>query len=240
MGNWSWFTGAVAGVCTATSLCAGAVSLFEPTPRAALIQSAAPAEGRTQAAAPASLFVGRAGASLFAQPAPRDLRSAHRGMTSDAAKVIREIIEQAESRRDGYDAVQHGARIKPPRKPTQMTVAEIYQWIEETPGQPHAIGRYQFIPPTLRHVMQQVGADPSQRFSPGLQDQLADVLLAEAGYHKAKSGQMSRRAFMNNLAKIWAGLPNETGRSHYHGYAGNKASMTWARFDAQMARVFVE
>jgi len=141
MGNWSWFTGAVAGVCTATSLCAGAVSLFEPAPRAALIQPAAsPPEGRAQAAAPASLFVGRAGASLFAQPAPRVLHSDHRGMTSDAARVIRKIIEQAESRRDGYDAVQHGARIKPPRKPTQMTVAEIYKWIDETPGQPHAIG----------------------------------------------------------------------------------------------------
>ena len=119
-----------------------------------------------------------------------------------------------------------------------MTVAEIYKWIEETPGQPHAIGRYQFIPPTLRRVMRKIDADPNEVFSRGLQDRLADVLLREAGYHKAKSGEMSRRAFINNLAKIWAGLPNETGRSHYHGFAGNKASMSWDRFDAQMAQVF--
>lgn len=239
MSNWSWCAGAIAGVFTATSLCAGAVSLFEPAPRAALIQPTAASLGRTQASAPASLFVGRAGASLFAPAKPREVIGKHRGMTSNAAQVIRQIIQQAESRRDGYDAVQHGARIKPPRKPTEMTVAEIYKWIADTPGQPHAIGRYQFIPPTLRHVMQQVGASPSQRFSPDLQDQLADVLLAEAGYHKAKAGKMSRRTFMNNLAKIWAGLPNDTGQSHYHGYAGNKASMSWAKFDAQMARVFV-
>jgi hypothetical protein len=43
---------------------------------------------------------------------------------------------------------------------------------------------------------------------------------------------------MNNLAKIWAGLPNSTGKSHYHGYAGNQATMTWARFDAEMAMIF--
>lgn len=161
-------------------------------------------------------------------------------MSGPTVTVIRDIIQQAESSRMGYDAVQHGARIKPPARPTQMTVAEIYQWIDETPGQPHAIGRYQFIPPTLRRVMRKIDADPNQLFSVGLQDSLADVLLKEAGYHEAKSGEMSRRAFMNNLAKIWAGLPNDTGRSHYHGFAGNKASMSWARFDAQMAQVFAE
>lgn len=51
---------------------------------------------------------------------------------------------------------------------------------------------------------------------------------------------MTRRAFMNNLAKIWAGLPNDTGKSHYAGYAGNKASISWASFDAQMAQVFAQ
>lgn len=243
MSNWSWFGGALCGGLTATSLCAGAVSLFDArsTPRAALI--AAPSGvGRADAMAPSSLFVGREGASLFAAPAPRPLLEtrATRAFNSNAAHVIRQIIEQAESRRDGYDAVQHGARIKPKAKPTQMTVAEIYDWIDATPGQPHAIGRYQFIPPTLRRVMKKVGADPSQRFTPELQDRLGDVLLAEAGYHKIKAGKLSRRQFMNNLAKIWAGLPNDTGRSHYAGYAGNKASMSWERFDAQMAQVFVE
>jgi len=87
-------------------------------------------------------------------------------------------------------------------------------------------------------VVREANVSPDQRFAPALQDRLADVLLAEAGYHDAKNGALSRRAFMNNLAKIWAGLPNDTGKSHYHGYAGNKASISWARFDAQMAQVF--
>ena len=53
-----------------------------------------------------------------------------------------------------------------------------------------------------------------------------------------REGVMTRTAFMNNIAKIWAGLPNSSGRSHYHGYAGNRATMTWAHFEGQMARIF--
>lgn len=243
MGSWSWFGGVLCGGLTATSLCAGAVTLMDGhgAPRGALITNASVVVP-SDITPPASLFMGREGGSLFRAAVPKHavLRGTAGGLKSNAVHVIRQIIEQAESRRDGYDAVQHGARVKPKRKPTQMTVAEIYAWIDATPGQPHAIGRYQFIPVTLRRVMKKVGAHPSQRFSPALQDRLADVLLIEAGYNQIKAGKLSRRAFMNNLAKIWAGLPNDTGRSHYAGYAGNKASMSWERFDQQMARVFVE
>jgi hypothetical protein len=52
------------------------------------------------------------------------------------------------------------------------------------------------------------------------------------------AGKMERHDFMNNLARIWAGLPNSSGKSHYEGYAGNKAVMTWDKFDAEMARIF--
>jgi muramidase (phage lysozyme) len=239
--------GAVCGMFTASTLCAGAITLLETgsRPRTALISAPAVKLERPDPTAPSSLFIGRQGSSLFAdvervEPVMAMSGARAAGMSGTAVSVIRQIIGQAESSHAGYDAVQHGARIKPLRLPTQMTVAEIYKWIDDTPGQPHAIGRYQFIPTTLRRVMRTIDASPDQRFSPGLQDKLADVLLAEAGYYEAKQGELSRRAFMNNLAKIWAGLPNDTGRSHYHGYAGNKASMSWARFDAEMAQVFAK
>ncbi|KIN62542.1 hypothetical protein Z946_1402 [Sulfitobacter noctilucicola] len=151
--------------------------------------------------------------------------------------AIRAIIEEAESRRDGYNAVQFGARIKPPKRPTEMTLEEIYQWIADTPGQPHAIGRYQFIPSTLKRVVRKVGISLKEQFDADVQDQLADVLLAEAGLKRFRKGELGRKAFMNNLAKIWAGLPNSSGKSHYHGVAGNKASVTWARFDAVIAQI---
>jgi muramidase (phage lysozyme) len=188
----------------------------------------------------ASLFVGRAETGLFADPPEPEPAYADAPITAlrgTDVERIRALIGAAESRRDGYDAVQHGARVKPGRRPTQMTLAEIYQWIDDTPGQPHAIGRYQFIPQTLRRVAAKIGAQPHQVFSPRLQDQLADVLLAEAGWHRFRAGELGQTAFMNNLAKIWAGLPTSAGKSYYDGYAGNKAAITWARFEAEMTRI---
>ncbi len=188
----------------------------------------------------AALFIGRDHRGLFSdRPAhtPAFAGVAPAILRGTDVEVIRALIQEAESRRDGYDAVQFGARIKPPKAPTQMTLAQIFAWIDATPGQPHAIGRYQFIPVTLRRVVAKTGLKTDQRFSPAVQDQLADVLLIEAGLQKFRQGKLGRKAFMNNLAKIWAGLPNSTGKSHYEGYAGNKASVTWARFEAVMARI---
>ncbi|MEM6939095.1 MAG: hypothetical protein AAF943_01470 [Pseudomonadota bacterium] len=227
-------------------VCALSVGVAEAQVRSLLGESgrgvfAAPGGARAapNAASPA-LFVGRAEGGLFADPPP------HEPAYKDApvarlrgtdVQILRALIQEAESRRRGYDAVQWGARIKPPKPPTQLTLAEIYQWIDETPGQPHAIGRYQFIPATLRRVVKKTGTPLNGRFDARVQDRLADVLLAEAGFQQFRAGALSRTAFMNNLAKIWAGFPNSSGKSHYHGFAGNKASITWARFDAVMRQI---
>jgi len=148
------------------------------------------------------------------------------------------LIARAEAGSAGYDAVQHGARIRPAKPPTQMTLGEIYDWIEATPRQPHAIGRYQFIPPTLRRVAAVRGFGPETPFTPGVQDALALVLLEEADLTPFQNGELDRQRFMRNLARIWAGLPLPNGRSYYEGHAGNKATMTWAAFDGGMARIW--
>ena len=185
-----------------------------------------------------SLFAGRAETGLFAPPDTEELENLRNYPLRDWLARLRTLIAQAEAGSKGYDAVQYGATIKPPASPTRLTIQQIYDWIDDTPGQPHAIGRYQFIPPTLRRLVKQAGINPRQRFTPQVQDTLADILLADAGLSPFLAGDMDRVTFMNNLAKIWAGLPNDTGKSHYHGYAGNKATMTWAHFDAQMVRIF--
>jgi len=195
-----------------------------------------------------SLFAGTSEGSLFAPARTRpssggvlaSLPGDGGGWEGQNGPVadLRTLIAKAEAGPKNYNAVQNGAKIKPPALPTQLTIRQIYAWIKKTPGQPHAIGRYQFIPKTLRRVVRELGVDPRTRFSPLVQDRLANLLLAEAGLHAFLAGDMPRQAFMNNLAAIWAGLPNDTGRSHYHGYAGNKATMTWASFDAQMAQIF--
>ena len=169
---------------------------------------------------------------IVARTGPRLSRS------GPAVARLRDLIASAEAGPAGYDAVQHAARIKPPRRPTQMTVAEIYAWIDATPGQHHAIGRYQFIPPTLRRLVRALDVHPDARFSPGLQDQLADLLLQEAGLQAFRNGTMPRSEFKLNLARIWAGLPTQNGKSYYDGYAGNKATMTWADFSVAMQTIF--
>lgn len=202
----------------------------------------APAARTTQPRT-ASLFIGAAGEGLFAalpdrpahsatQPGPRLLPG------GGPAERLRHLIAEAEAGRAGYDAVNHGARIKPPLPPTAMTVGEIYQWIAATPGQPHAIGRYQFIPSTLRRLVKAQGIHRSERFSPAVQDRLADQLLVEAGLLRLQGGEITRRTFMHRLAKVWAGLPLPSGKSYYQGFAGNKATMTWARFEQGMRQIF--
>lgn len=194
-----------------------------------------------------SLYSGKGGLGLFA-PHPKNIpditqQASFRfhtpsGLTFQPSAQVLDLISKAEAGKLGYDAVQYGARIKTPRPPTQMTIDEIYTWIAQTPGQPHAIGRYQFIPETLKRLVRDAGINRHEIFSPQVQDILAEALLVEAGIASVTRGQMGRQTFMNNLARIWAGLPNSSGKSHYHGYAGNKATMTWARFDSEMRKIF--
>jgi len=208
---------------------------------------------RQAAAAPGSLFAG-GNVGMFTPPPPPPPPPAP---PPDAAPVtpaavaptltlnggsrvdrLLSLIALAEAGSAGYDAVQHGARVRPTKPPTRMTLGEIYAWIDATPGQPHAIGRYQFIPDTLRRVAGLRGYGPETPFTPEVQDSLALVLLEDAGLAEFQAGRMERDRFMHNLARIWAGLPLPNGRSYYDGYAGNKATITWATFAGGMARIW--
>ncbi|MCT4556680.1 MAG: hypothetical protein N4A61_01345 [Pelagimonas sp.] len=194
----------------------------------------------------ASLFAGTSGNSLLAPPPDRPKggkrgrnlsRLAPSGLGRDVDAVL-SLIARAEAGSKGYNAVHHGARIKPPRAPSEMTINEIYKWFSDTPGQPHAIGRYQFIPKTLRRLVRNQGLPTNSRFSPMIQDQLAHQLLREAGLEAFRKREIGRTTFMRNLAKIWAGLPLKNGKSYYQGYAGNKATMSWSEFSRSMSQIF--
>ena len=222
---------------------AGPPSLLEiGTQRVALVDldrnnpGVLPGRAATERPKVASLFAGREGNSLFARRALRN--SGIGGLRHAGVTGLRHLIASAEAGAAGYDAVQHGARIRPSKPPTQLTIRDIRQWIKATPGQPHAIGRYQLIPATFRRLVKQIGLQENTVFSPGVQDQFADALLEEAGLSKYLNGELGKVSFMNNLAKIWAGLPNHTGKSHYDGYAGNKSVISWDHFEREMDRMF--
>ncbi|GGL51348.1 hypothetical protein [Wenxinia marina] len=176
----------------------------------------------------------RAAGGLFARDASPRFAPSGGG---DVARLL-DLVASAEAGSAGYDAVQYGARVLPPRRPTDLTVGEILDWIAATPGQPHAIGRYQVIPPTLRGLIGRLGIPRDARFSPALQDALGERLLLDAGLAEFRAGRLSRGAFMDSLARVWAGLPTASGLSHYHGHAGNRAVITRARFEAEMAAIY--
>ena len=188
----------------------------------------------------ASLFVPDRDSGMFAALPDRTPARvvAPIGTGSTPIDRLLTLIATAEAGPAGYDAVQYGATVRPDRRPTQMTLGDIYEWIDATPGQPHAIGRYQFIPPTLRRVARVRGFGPETQFTAGVQDALALVLLEDAGLNRFQSGDLNRRAFMHNLSRIWAGLPLPNGRSYYEGHAGNSATMSWATFQGGMERIW--
>lgn len=191
--------------------------------RPALLKASLGHEG---AAPRGSLFVGTARPGLLAAALPRAPRGA-----GTVASRLRDLVARAEAGPEGYDAVQYGARIRPPRRPTRMTLAEIEAWTLATPGQPHAIGRYQFIPKTLRWLSRRAGLPPDTRFTPEVQDRLADLLLEDAGLAEVQRRELPRKTFMLNLARIWAGLPTASGKSYYDGVAGNSAVLSWDEFE---------
>ena len=126
--------------------------------------------------------------STFDTPAPPNPASQRQSIpiprNSSELVRLRALIASAEAGPADYDAVQHQARIAPPKRPTQMTISEVYAWIGATPGQHHAIGRYQIIPATLTGLVRNTGISTNTRFTPQIQDMLANVLIAEAGYHR--------------------------------------------------------
>jgi hypothetical protein len=190
-----------------------------------------------------STFIGQDAAGFFA-PMPDRIAATPRPVVAPLSggggpvARLRDLIAAAEAGPAGYDAVQHGARIRPPAPPTRLTIGQIDDWIRATPGQPHAIGRYQFIPPTFRRLVAQLGLSRDTPFSPLVQDRMADILMVEAGLETFLSGEIGRVAFMNRLARVWAGLPTSSGRSHYHGYAGNRATKSWEEYHGAMVAIF--
>lgn len=119
-----------------------------------------------------------------------------------------------------------------------MTLREIQQWTRDTPGQQHAIGRYQIIPSTLNRLIARTGLSLDTVFSPNIQDSLANILIIDAGYLALKDGSMSLDTFKVELAKVWAGFPLANGRSYYQGDGLNAATNSYANYSRYMAQIF--
>jgi len=161
----------------------------------------------------------------------------HLNAQSNSIDQLLDLIAFAEAGSKQYNAVHMSAQVLPLAPPTRLTISEIYEWISATPKQHHAIGRYQFIPSTLRSLVRRAGLSKHETFSQTTQDRLARILLRDAGFNKVKAGTLSRERFMDNLAGIWAGLPLKSGHSRYRGIAGNRATISRVFFEAQIRNI---
>lgn len=142
----------------------------------------------------------------------------------------------------GFGAVTGFAPIPPPRPLTEMTLDEVLHYQERIRGMrsaSSAVGRYQFIYPTLRRLVQDLGIAGHLRFDAEVQTYLARFLMHDCGFY-APETDLLRLA--DCLAGVWAALPRVTGpdrgRSVYADDGLNRALTTPETVLAVLARRF--
>ncbi len=104
---------------------------------------------------------------------------------------------------------------------TDMTVAEVLQWQEryvQNGSFSNAVGKYQFIRPTLVDITNTLAIEPTARFDAALQDRLAIALIERRGVVAYVNDELTREEFAANLAKEWAALPKMDGPNPQESY----------------------
>ena len=95
----------------------------------------------------------------------------------------------------------------------------------------YAVGRYQFIPSTLRFAVRHSSVDELDMFTPEVQDRLMVALIL---YKRPAVGAYIRGDHellgwaLNELAKEWASIEYRNGRGFYDHVGGNRASISRA------------
>jgi muramidase (phage lysozyme) len=173
-----------------------------------------------------------------AQDAVIRLAAPEPAQTDPRIDLLLSLIGSAEAGSAGYDAIHNRAWVLPDKRPTEMTVQAIIDWIDATPRQNHAIGRYQIIPMTLSYLIAAEDVPLTAVFTPALQDRLALRLIEDAGLPEFMSGQMTPADFLDSLAFVWAGLPLESGQSAYEGFAGNSATLSRRIYEDRFFEIF--
>lgn len=161
----------------------------------------------------------------FPDLTPQNLAEVRSTASGNIAPVL-DLIGHTEGTDRGAsynETLGYGAYTGGPVNLTSMTLDEVDQLQGQMLRHPNnswnssAVGRYQIVRTTLRGLKKQLGLSGKEKFTPELQDRLAEQLLKNRGYDDWKSGKISDTRFINNLAKEWASLPTATGRGAYAG-----------------------
>jgi len=168
---------------------------------------------------------------------------------------LRNLVAEAEGTTDeraaqenfasGYDLPFGYGRYLQPSKPiSQMTFQELEDFqrrqVNATKGTfdntnlgTSAVGRYQFIGPTLANLKNRLGYKDTDVFSPEVQDRLFDALMEEKGLQELLSGLITPEEFQTNLSSQFASIPKpgtETGT-----YKGQRTGVTSDRVSAVLS-----
>lgn len=137
-----------------------------------------------------------------------------------------------------YDSVNRGRAGDTPGGIEHMTGRSFDEYTVEQVIQMqgwmiYAVGRYQFIPSTLRIAVAMSSVDKSQKFTPEVQDRLMAALIF---YKRPAIGAYLRGDHdyigwaLDELAKEWASVEYRNGRGFYDHVGGNRAHI--ARMEA--------
>ena len=152
-----------------------------------------------------------------------------------ALKPFLDLLAEGESLSAGnYNAVA-GSRTGVPGL-SNMTFAEA-----RAAGGNNAIGRYQFIPETMRAAMEKAGLKMTDKFSPENQDRLAASWILNgqrprlSAYIRGESNDLA--GAVNDAATEWAALSMMTGAGRYDGDGRNKATISSGRVSQALQQV---
>lgn len=171
-------------------------------------------------------------------------------------ELLKDLIRRTETGKDD-PTVQYrtiiGHNQRHLDKPvTEMTVDEIIaasdSWRKRFGTTSGAAGAYQIIKPTLVQLKEDLKLTGKEKFTPALQDRMADKLLQKRGVDQFLAGALSLNAFGNNLAREWASFPLlspakrgeralKRGQSYYDKFAGNSALIKPAAVEVTLAKM---
>lgn len=154
--------------------------------------------------------------------------------TIAALRPLLDLIGKPESR-NNYNAYFGKINNKTNPEFTAMTVSQVLKWQDDFVAggsRSSAVGWYQIIRGTLRHLVKSQKLTGNELFDPAHQDRLGVALLNGRGLQKFLRGQMSKSDFAHELSKEWASFPRAKGAnpeiSFYAGDGLNKAHVSVA------------
>ena len=116
----------------------------------------------------------------------------------------------------------------------------VQQVIDMQRNELYAVGRYQFIPSTLRWAVNHSSVDRLDMFTPEVQDRLATALIM---YKRPAVGAYIRGDHnlegwaLNEMAKEWASIEYRNGRGFYDHIGGNRARISRAEMSTVLQEV---